>query len=53
MSGKSMKQGYEASLMVKFLGQLDHAGKFLRGTMLARRLKYFKPALVTSGLEAR
>ena len=42
MSGKSMKQGYEASLMVKFLGQLDHAGKFLRGTMLARRLKYFK-----------
>ena len=39
MSGKSMKQGYEASLMVKFLGQLDHAGKFLRGTMLARRLK--------------
>ena len=42
MSGKPMRQCYEASLMVKFLGALDDAEKFLKGAMLARRLKHFK-----------
>ena len=42
MSGKPMRQCYEASFMVKFLGELDDAEKFLKGAMLARRLKYFK-----------
>ena len=42
MSGKPTRHCYEASFIVKFLGELDHAEKFLRGAMLAKRLKYFK-----------
>ena len=33
MSGKPMRHCYEASFIVKFLGELDHAEKFLRGAM--------------------
>ena len=42
MSGKPMRQCYEASLMVKFLSNLDDAETFLRGAMLAKRLRHFK-----------
>lgn len=42
MSSKPMRPCYSASFMVKFLGELDHAEKFLSGAMLARRLKYFQ-----------
>ena len=42
MSGRPLRQCYDASFMVKFLGELDDAKRFLRGAMLARRLKYFK-----------
>ena len=42
MSSKQMKRRYEASFMVKFLAERDHAEKFLSGAMLARRLNYFK-----------
>ena len=42
MSSTPMRPCYEASLMVKFLGERDHAEKFLSGAMLARRLTYFK-----------
>ena len=42
MSSKLARPGYEASFMVKFLGEQEHAEKFLGGAMLARRLNYFK-----------
>ena len=42
MSRTPMRPCYEASFMVKFLRERDHAEKFLSGAMLARRLTYFK-----------
>ena len=42
MSSKPARPCYEASFMVKFLGEREHAEKFLAGAMLARRLNYFK-----------
>ena len=42
MSSTPKRPCYEASFMVKFLRERDHAEKFLSGAMLARRLTYFK-----------